>query len=176
MPPVARGADGRRVPHALGVAPALALADDERASVRRRAVDHLIDRNRYDAALTAREAGLVDGATGPAGACLGAHRPPGRSSTAGSPTSSTTWDSQAWLAVAVRAAVLAPAEATEPLRTAIDRCREVDDADGEVSALACSARWPGGAATAGCWPRCCPGWRPSAPGHPLRGVPASARR
>ena len=141
VPLVARGADGWRVPHALwrGV-PALALADDERASVRRRAVDHLIDRNRYDAALTlAREAGLVDVVPHVLrAACLSAHRPPG--------LQLDRWladlpddvrDSPgAALAVAVRAAVLAPAEATEPLRTAIDRCREVDDADGEVSALA----------------------------------------
>jgi DNA-binding SARP family transcriptional activator len=141
VPLVARGADGWRVPHALwrGV-PALALADDERSSMRRRAVDHLVGRNRYDAALTlAREAGLVDVLPQVLrAACLGAHRPPG--------PQLDRWladlpeevrDSPgAALAIAVRAAVLEPAEATEPLRTAIRRCREVDDPDGEVSALA----------------------------------------
>jgi LuxR family transcriptional regulator, maltose regulon positive regulatory protein len=83
VPLVARGADGWRVPHALwrGV-PALALAGDERASVRRRAVDHLVGRNRYDAALTlAREAGLVDVVPQVLRAA---------SSTAGSPTSPRT--------------------------------------------------------------------------------------
>ena len=40
------------------------------------------------------------------------------------------------LAAGVRAAVLAPADATEPLRTAIRRCREAGDPDGEVGALA----------------------------------------
>jgi LuxR family transcriptional regulator, maltose regulon positive regulatory protein len=140
VPLVARGADGWRVPHALwrGV-PALALAEEERASVRRRAVDHLVDRGRYDAALTlAREAGLDVVPQVLRAACLGAHRPPGRQLDrwlADLPDDMR--DSPgAVLAVAVRAAVLAPAEATEPLRTAIQRCREVDDADGEVSALA----------------------------------------
>ena len=141
VPLVARGADGWRVPHALwrGV-PALALADDERASMRRRAVDHLVRRNRYDAALTlAREAGLVDVVPQVLrAACLGAHRPPGRQLDRWlADLPETARDSPgAALATAVRAAVLTPAEATEPLRTAIRRCREVGDPDGEVSALA----------------------------------------
>jgi LuxR family transcriptional regulator, maltose regulon positive regulatory protein len=141
VPLVARGADGWRVPHALwrGV-PALALVDDERASIRRRAVDHLVGRNRYDAAMTlAREAGLVDVVPQVLrAACLGAHRPPGRQLDrwlADLPEDARDSPGAA-LAAAVRAAVLAPAEATEPLRTAIRRCREVGDPDGEVSALA----------------------------------------
>jgi LuxR family transcriptional regulator, maltose regulon positive regulatory protein len=141
VPLVARGADGWRVPHALwrGV-PALALDDDERASMRRRAVDHLVARARYDAALTlAREAGLVDVLPQVLrAACLGAHRPPGRQLDRWlADLPEDVRDSPgAALAAAVRAAVLTPAEAAEPLRTAIRRCREVDDPDGEVSALA----------------------------------------
>jgi LuxR family transcriptional regulator, maltose regulon positive regulatory protein len=141
VPLVARGADGWRVPHTLwrGV-PALVLADDERAPMRRRAVDHLVGRNRYDVALTlAREAGLVDVVPQVLrAACLGAHRPPGRQLDRWlADLPEEVRDSPgAALAAAVRAAVLAPAEATEPLRTAIRRCREVEDPDGEVSALA----------------------------------------
>ncbi|HET6832875.1 MAG TPA: hypothetical protein VFH30_03335, partial [Acidimicrobiales bacterium] len=141
VPLVARGADGWRVPHPLwrGV-PALTLANDERASIRRRAVDHLVAEHRYDAAVTlAREAGLIDVVPGILrAACIGANRPAGRQldrwladlpeavqDTAG-----------AALATGVRAAVLAPADATEPLQTAFRRCREAGDPDGEVGALA----------------------------------------
>jgi LuxR family transcriptional regulator, maltose regulon positive regulatory protein len=141
VPLVAHGADGWRVPHPLwrGV-PALTLADDDRVSMRRRAVDHLVAERRYDAAVTlAREAGLIDVVPGILrAACIGANRPAGRQldrwladlpeavrDTAG-----------AALAAGVWAAVLAPADATEPLRTAIRRCREAGDPDGEVGALA----------------------------------------
>src|SRR5918994_1792426 len=104
------------------------------------AVDHLVAEHRYDEAVTlAREAGLVDVVPGILrAACIGPHRPPGRQlerwltdlpealrDTAG-----------AALAAGVQAAVLAPADATEPLRTAIRRCREAGDPDGEVGALA----------------------------------------
>jgi LuxR family maltose regulon positive regulatory protein len=141
VPLVARGADGWRVPHALwGAVPALSLAKDERMSVRRRAIDHLVARHHYDAAVTlAREADLIDAVPDILrAACIDANRPAGRQldrwladlpdevrDTAG-----------AALAAGVRAAVLAPAKATEPLRTAIRRCRESGDADGEVAALA----------------------------------------
>jgi LuxR family transcriptional regulator, maltose regulon positive regulatory protein len=141
VPLVARGADGWRVPHALwqGV-PALTLADDERVSIRRRAVDHLVARHRHDAALTlARQAGLLDVVPGILrSACLGAHRPPGRQLDrwlADLPDAVRDTPGAA-LATAVRAAVVAPAEAIEPLRTAIRRCRDAGDPDGEVSALA----------------------------------------
>jgi LuxR family maltose regulon positive regulatory protein len=141
VPLVAHGAGGWRAPHQLwhGV-PALTLANDERVATRRRAVDQMVAGHRYDEAMTlAREAGLVDLMPGILrAACLGADRPPGRQlerwlaelpdalrDTAG-----------AALAAGVRAALLAPAEATEPLQTAIRRCREAGDPDGELGAIA----------------------------------------
>jgi DNA-binding SARP family transcriptional activator len=141
VPLVAHGAGGWRVPHPLwhGV-PALTLSDDERVCTRRRAVDHLVAEHRYDEAVTlAREAGLVDVVPGILrAACIGPHRPPGRQlerwladlpeavrDTAG-----------AALAAGVQAAVLAPADATEPLQTAIRRCREAGDPNGELGAIA----------------------------------------
>jgi LuxR family transcriptional regulator, maltose regulon positive regulatory protein len=141
VPLVAHGAGGWRAPHPLwhGV-PALTLANDERVATRRRAVDQMVAGHRYDEAMTlAREAGLVDLMPGILrAACIGADRPPGRQlerwlaelpdalrDTAG-----------AALAAGVRAALLAPAEATEPLQTAIRRCREAGDPDGELGAIA----------------------------------------
>jgi LuxR family maltose regulon positive regulatory protein len=141
VPLVAHGAGGWRVPHPLWhEGRALALADDERLATRRRAVDHLVAERRYDEAMTlAREAGLVDVMPGILrAACIGPHRPPGRQlerwladlpealrDTAG-----------AALAAGVQAALLAPAEATEPLQRAIRRCREAGDPHGELGAIA----------------------------------------
>ncbi|HET6663783.1 MAG TPA: hypothetical protein VFG94_05980, partial [Acidimicrobiales bacterium] len=141
VPLVARGAGGWRVPHPLwhGV-PALTLANDERLSARRRAVDYLVAEHHYDEAVTlAREAGLVDVMPGILrAACIGPDRPSGRQlerwladlpdalrDTAG-----------AVLAAGVQAALLAPAEATEPLQMAIRRCREAGDPNGELGAIA----------------------------------------
>jgi LuxR family maltose regulon positive regulatory protein len=173
VPLVANGTGGWRVPHPLwhGV-PALALANDERVSTRRRAVDHLVAEHRYDEAVTlARDAGLVDLLPGILrAACIGGDRPPGRQldrwladlpeglrDTAG-----------AALAAGVRAAVLAPAEATEPLQTAIRRCREAGDPDGELGAVAllCEVAWWGGdlGLLAGLLPRVV---ELAAEGHPL---------
>jgi DNA-binding SARP family transcriptional activator len=141
VPLVARGADGWWVPHPLwrGV-PALTLADDERVSMRRRAVDHLVAEQRYDAAMTlAREAGLIDAVPGILrAACIGANRPAGRQLDrwlADLPDP-VRYTAGAALATGVRAAVLAPADATEPLQTAIRRCRKAGDPGGEVGALA----------------------------------------
>ena len=141
VPLVAHGAGGWRVPHPLwhGV-PALTLANDERVATRRRAVDQMVAEHSYDEAVTlAREAGLVDVMPGILrAACIGPNRPPGRQlerwladlpealqDTAG-----------AALAAGVQAALLAPAEATEPLQTAIRRCREAGDPNGELGAIA----------------------------------------
>jgi LuxR family transcriptional regulator, maltose regulon positive regulatory protein len=173
IPLVAHGADGWRVPHALwhGVR-ALALADDDRESVRRRAIDHLVAEHRYDAAVSlAREVGLIDVVPEILhAACIGADRPPGRQLDrwlAGLPEAVRDTPGVA-LAVGVRAAVLAPADATEPLRTAISRCREAGDPDGEVSALALLgevAWWRGdGALLAEVLPRLA---TLGAEGHPL---------
>jgi LuxR family transcriptional regulator, maltose regulon positive regulatory protein len=141
VPLVAHGADGWRVPHPLwhGV-PALTLANDERVSVRRRAIDHLVAEHRYSEAVTlAREVGLIDVVPGILrAACIGPHRPSGRQldrwladlpeavrDTAG-----------AALAAGVKAALLAPADATDPLQRAIRRCREAGDPIGELGAIA----------------------------------------
>ena len=141
VPLVAHGADGWRVPHPLwhGV-PALTLANDERVSVRRRAIDHLVAEHRYNEAVTlAREVGLIDVVPGILrAACIGPHRPSGRQldrwladlpdavrDTAG-----------AALAAGVKAALLAPADATDPLQRAIRRCREAGDPIGELGAIA----------------------------------------
>ncbi|MGH9215184.1 MAG: BTAD domain-containing putative transcriptional regulator, partial [Acidimicrobiales bacterium] len=124
VPLIAHAAGGWRVPHPLwhGV-PTLTLANDERVATRRRAVDQMVAEHGYDEAVTlAREAGLVDLLPGILrAACIGPHRPPGRQlerwladlpdalrDTAG-----------AALAAGVQAALLAPADATEPLQTAI---------------------------------------------------------
>jgi LuxR family maltose regulon positive regulatory protein len=141
VPLVAHGAGGWRAPHQLwhGV-PALALANDEREATRRRAVDQVVAEHRYDEAMTlAHDARLVDVMPGILrAACIGPHRPPGRQlerwladlpeallDTAG-----------AALAAGVQAALLAPSEATEPLQTAIRRCHEASDHDGELGAIA----------------------------------------
>jgi DNA-binding SARP family transcriptional activator len=141
VPLVAHGSGGWRVPHPLWHdVPALSLANDDRVFARRRAVDHLVAEHRYDEAVTlAREASLIDVLPGILrAACVDPHRPPGRQlerwladvpeavrDTAG-----------AALADGVRAALLTPAEATEPLQTAIRRCREAGDPEGELGAIA----------------------------------------
>ncbi|HET6834880.1 MAG TPA: BTAD domain-containing putative transcriptional regulator [Acidimicrobiales bacterium] len=141
VPLVARGADGWRVPHPLwhGV-PALTLADDERTSARRGAVDHLVAEHRYDEAVAlAREVGIVDVVPGILrAACIGPHRPSGRQLDrwlADLPEAVRDTAGVA-LAAGVKAALLAPADATEPLQTAIRRCREAGDPIGELGAIA----------------------------------------
>lgn len=148
VPLVARGAGGWRVPHPLwhGVA-ALTLTHEERVSARRRAVDHLVAANHYDEAITlAREAGLIDVLPGILrAACIGAHRPPGRQLErwlADLPDAVRDTPGVA-LATGVHAAMLTPADATEPLQAAIRRCREAGDAAGELGAVAllCEVAW-----------------------------------
>lgn len=141
VPLVATGAGGWRVPHPLwNAVPSLTLTDDERVSTRRRAVDHLVAEHRYDEAVTlAREAGLIDVVPRILRtACIDPHQPSGRQLErwlAGLPEGTQDASGVA-LANGVRAAVLTPDEATEPLRTAIRRCHEAGDRDGELRALA----------------------------------------
>jgi DNA-binding SARP family transcriptional activator len=141
VPLVATGAGGWRVPHPLwNAVPSLTLTDDERVSTRRRAVDHLVAEHRYDEAVTlAREAGLIDVVPRILRtACIGPHQPSGRQLErwlAGLPEGLRDTAGVA-LANGVRAAVLTPGEATEPLQTAIRRCHEAGDRDGELGALA----------------------------------------
>src|SRR5918994_753952 len=141
VPLVAHGAGGWRGPHPLlHRGPALTLANEERVSTRRGAVDPFVAEHRYDEAVTlAREAGLVDLVPGILrAACIGPHRPPGRQLErwlADLPEALRDTAGVA-LAAGVRAAMLTPAEATEPLQTAIRRCREAGDAEGELGAIA----------------------------------------
>jgi LuxR family transcriptional regulator, maltose regulon positive regulatory protein len=141
VPLIAHGAGGWRVPHPLwhGV-PALTLASDEQASTRRRAIEHLVAEHHYDEAVAlAREAGLVDTMPGILqAACIGPHRPTGGQLDrwlADLPEALRDTPGAA-LAAGVRAALLAPADATEPLQTAIRRCRDAGDASGELGAIA----------------------------------------
>jgi LuxR family transcriptional regulator, maltose regulon positive regulatory protein len=141
VPLVAHGADGWRVPHPLwhGV-PALTLANDERVSVRRRAIDHLVAEHRYSEAVTlAREVGLIDVVPGILrAACIGPHRPSGLQLDrwlADLPEAVRDTAGVA-LAAGVKAALLAPADATDPLQRAIRRCREAGDPIGELGAIA----------------------------------------
>jgi hypothetical protein len=141
IPMVAVGADGWREPHPLWqTVRALKLESDDRERVRRRAVDHLIARQRYDDAMTlAQGAGLDDvvpqilraacisGARPSAGQIerwLAASPPGVRSSPGGQ------------LAEALRASLVAPTEAIPLLRAAADRFREDGDIDGELVAIA----------------------------------------
>ncbi|HYZ97467.1 MAG TPA: BTAD domain-containing putative transcriptional regulator, partial [Acidimicrobiales bacterium] len=151
VPLVAHDAGGWRLPHSLwhGV-PALTLPHDERVTARRRAVDHLVAEHRYEEAMTlAREGGLVDLVPGILrAACVGADRPPARQLErwlADLPEAARDTAGAA-LAAGVQAALLAPAEATEPLQTAIRRCREAGDPEGELGAvgLLCEVAWWGG--------------------------------
>jgi LuxR family transcriptional regulator, maltose regulon positive regulatory protein len=145
VPLVAHGAGGWRVPHPLWrTVRALGLPHDERATVRRRAVEHLVSQRRYDDALTlARDAGVADVVPGVLrAACIDPERPPLRRLErwlAELPDDAQGTEGAA-LATGLRAAMTAPGEATGPLRTAIALCRDAGDVDGELGALALLGR------------------------------------
>jgi ATP/maltotriose-dependent transcriptional regulator MalT/DNA-binding SARP family transcriptional activator len=145
VPLVAHGAGGWRVPHPLWRSVrALAVSHDERGAVRRRAVVHLTEEHRYDDAVTlAAEAGLDDLVAGVLrAASIGPERPPTRwlDRWLADLPPAARGTAGATLAAGVRASAVAPAEATEPLRTAIDLCRADGDIEGELSALAVLGR------------------------------------
>lgn len=141
VPLVAVGDDGTHVPHPLWqTSSGLALDPGTRATARRRAVTHLVDRGRFDEAFRlAAAADLWD--VVPAvlqAACT----------TSGRPTAPTL---QRWtdacpadvldsaggrLAAALLASYVDPATAETPLRSAAERCRSDGDVDGELAALA----------------------------------------
>jgi DNA-binding SARP family transcriptional activator len=145
VPLVARGADGWHVPHSLwSEAPGVALAPGEADQVRGRAVDDLMERERYDDAFALiREGDLWDKA--PAvlrRACL-------------SPQRRTTAELDLWLsscppsvhdsvggrlAAALRAAFVTPEHAVEPLRDTALACRDAGDLDAELVAIASLTR------------------------------------
>jgi LuxR family transcriptional regulator, maltose regulon positive regulatory protein len=145
VPLIAQGGDGWRVPHPLWkTVGSTALAPDDRRAVRRRAAAHLVADGRYDEAFTlAREGGLDDLVPEVMrAACLGPHRPPVRRMDrwlADMPAGAAG-TSGAALVTGLRAAVTAPATATEPLRAAIDLCRRADDVAGELAAIALLGR------------------------------------
>ncbi len=145
VPLVAHGTGGWRAPHPLwGTVRALSLPHDERIEVRRRAIDHLMGEHRYDDALTlATDAGMTDAV--PAvlrAASIGPDRPPTRwlERWLTELPDSARGTVGAALAAGVRAAATTPAEATGPLRTAIEICRAEGDIDGELGALALLGR------------------------------------
>jgi LuxR family transcriptional regulator, maltose regulon positive regulatory protein len=145
VPLMALGAGGWRVPHPLWrTVPALALDDEDRRTLRRRAIAHLVARERFDEAVTlATEAGL--GTEVPdilRAACIRPLRPPTRrldSWLADLPDDARGTPGAA-LAAGLRAAVATPGEATEPLRRAMRVCREAGDAEAELSAIAVLGR------------------------------------
>lgn len=145
VPLMALGADGWRVPHPLWrTVPALTLEDEDRCALRHRAIAHLVERDRFDEAVTlATDAGLAGEVPGILrAACIRPLRPPARrldSWLADLPDDARDTPGAA-LAVGLRAAVATPGEATEPLRRAMRICREAGDAEAELSAIAVLGR------------------------------------
>lgn len=141
VPLVAVGDDGWRVPHGLWRARGgIGLDDADRAAVRHGAVEHLVERGRYDDAY-----GLVTDAElwglAPAvlrAACVTSDRP-------------TAGQLQRWLSaspeevrstaagcltIGMHAAFTTPGDAVGPLQLAVERCRVEDDVDAELAGLA----------------------------------------
>ena len=141
VPLVAAGDDGWRIPHPLWrTVPALVLPAAERSEARRRAVDHLVGRRRFEEALAlVVEIGQWDQAPDVLrAACVASDKP-------------TSGQLRRWLdacpaevhaspagrlAAGLHAAFVTPGEAVAPLRAAVEACRTVDDVDGELAALA----------------------------------------
>jgi DNA-binding SARP family transcriptional activator len=145
VPLMALGAGGWRVPHPLWrTVPALMLDDEDRCALRRRAIAHLVERDRFDEAVTlATDAGLAAEVPGILrAACIRPLRPPTRrldSWLADLPDTARGTPGAA-LAVGLRAAVATPGDATEPLRRAMRICREAGDDEAELSAIAVLGR------------------------------------
>jgi LuxR family transcriptional regulator, maltose regulon positive regulatory protein len=145
VPLVASDSRGWRVPHPLWrTDPALALADDDRRQVRRRAVAHHLAGGRFDDALTlATDSGLDDVVPSILrAACLGPGRPPAerlaRWLADVPPTAAGT--SGAALAAGLHAALVCPGDAIEPLRAALALFRADGDVDGELATIALLGR------------------------------------
>ncbi|HEY3140859.1 MAG TPA: BTAD domain-containing putative transcriptional regulator [Acidimicrobiales bacterium] len=141
IPLVAWGADGWHVPHGLWrTAPGLALAPAERAEIRRRAVDHLRLRGRFDEAFgLLQEAGLWEAAPEVLrSACLATDRlVPSQLGRWLSNSSETVLASSAGrLATGLHIAFTAPARAVESLTEAAARSRAERDLDAELAAVA----------------------------------------
>ena len=141
IPLIAHGSDGWYVPHDLWrTAPGIELGPRERARFRKRAVRHLLERDRIDQAFTLvkgadlwdtapevlRAAGLHSERINPSQLeqCLSASPAEVRTSPGGR------------LAYALRLAFTQPAAAIEPLREAAHACRDAGDIEAELTALA----------------------------------------
>ena len=182
VPLVARGAGGWRVPHPLWrTAQALALPPEERTAMRRRAISHLVAGQRLDEAVSlATDGGLRDMLPDILrAAAIGPQRPPSRQLdrwlAAVPPEAQDT--AGAALGAGLRASLAAPVDAIEPLRHAIQLCREGGDVDGELAAIALLGRvawWHGDLVLLGeLYPRVV---ELEASGHALaRGILAVAR-
>jgi len=141
VPLVAVGDDGWRVPHALWRSvEGIGLSDVDRAAVRLGAVEHLVERGRYDDAyglvVEASLWGLAPGVL--RAACLASDRPTSgqlRRWLAATPDDVRATAAGS-LATGMHAAFTAPADAAEPLQHAIERCRAEDDVDAELAGLA----------------------------------------
>jgi ATP/maltotriose-dependent transcriptional regulator MalT/DNA-binding SARP family transcriptional activator len=145
VPLVARTADGWHVPHALWrQAPDLALDDAGRDETRRRAVQYLTERGRYDDAFSLiEEAAAWDLApTLLRAACLASDRLVSGQLQRWLATSpaAVRHSSAGQLARGLLAAFTTPGAAVEPLREAIARGRADDDVDAEMAAIAQLAR------------------------------------
>jgi LuxR family transcriptional regulator, maltose regulon positive regulatory protein len=141
IPMVAGGADGWREPHPLWqTVRALKLEADDRERIRRRAIDHLVSRQRYDDAMTlAQGAGLDDVVPQVLrAACVSGARPSAGQIERWLATSPQSVRSSpgGQLASALRASLVAPGEAISLLRDAATRLRQEGDVDGELVAIA----------------------------------------
>jgi len=140
VPLVARNADGWHVPHALWHDVAgLSLEPVDRGQVRRRAVEHLVDRGRFDEALTmVADTQLWDLApTVLRAACLAVDSLEANQLgrwLASSPESVRT-STAGRLATGLHLAYTAPFEAIEPLRHAAGLYRAAGDVDAELTAI-----------------------------------------
>jgi DNA-binding SARP family transcriptional activator len=141
VPLVARGADGWHVPHGLWRnAPGLALAPVEQAQVRRRAIEHLNGRGRYDDAFALlHEVDLWEAA--PAvlrSACLAIDRlMPNQLGRWLAMSPERVRESLAGqLATGVHTTFTTPDRAVDPLREAMTRARADGDLDAEMAAIA----------------------------------------
>jgi DNA-binding SARP family transcriptional activator len=141
VPLVARGDDGWRVPHALWRAMGgIGLEDADRAAVRRGAVDHLVERGRYDDAFgLVAEADLWELApTVLRAACIASDRPTSgqlRRWLSVSPDEVRT-SPGGCLATGMHAAFTTPHDAAGPLQIAVERCRAESDVAAELAGLA----------------------------------------
>ena len=145
VPMVERGADGWYVPHALwDTARASGLLGHRASSLRRRAAIHLCERQRFEAAWgLVREAKMWDLAPRVLRAAAIAsdrHRVRDLGSWVAACPAEVAVSPAGRLAAAVAAEAAAPTDALMLLRAAAASCREIDDVEAELVAIAKLAR------------------------------------